>query len=96
MSSFIYFDYSEFEKEHNVRCWIEDNELKTFPELSNLEFLIQENIKKFGKNIAARFRQNAYQIESDPLYFLWQRGKATEKDWIDKVTEIENRYPDPL
>lgn len=39
-------------------------------------------------------RQAAYQKESDPLYFMWKRGEATEQDWLDKVAEIKARYPD--
>lgn len=38
-------------------------------------------------------RAEAYRVESDPLFFKWQRGKATEQEWLDKIQEIENRYP---
>jgi hypothetical protein len=40
-------------------------------------------------------RRNAYQTESDPLFFQWQRGEATEQAWKDKVAEIQARYPEP-
>jgi len=40
-------------------------------------------------------RHTAYVAESDPLFFQWQRGEATEQDWLDKVAEIQARYPDP-
>lgn len=39
-------------------------------------------------------RQQAYQAESDPLFFKWQRGQATEQEWLDKIAEIKQRYPD--
>lgn len=39
-------------------------------------------------------RQQAYRDESDPLFFKWQRGEATEQEWLDKVAEIRSRYPD--
>jgi hypothetical protein len=39
-------------------------------------------------------RQAAYQSEADPLFFKWQRGESTEQDWLDKIAEIKNRYPD--
>ena len=42
-----------------------------------------------------RERQAAFQAESDPLYFEWQRGEGTEQAWLDKVAEIRARYPDP-
>lgn len=38
-------------------------------------------------------RSEAYRSESDPLFFKWQRGEATEKEWKDKVIEIQSRYP---
>jgi hypothetical protein len=39
-------------------------------------------------------RQAAYQAEADPLYFKWQRGEATEAEWLAKVAEIKTRYPE--
>lgn len=38
-------------------------------------------------------RQQAYMKESDPLFFKWQRGEATEQEWLDKIQEIKNRFP---
>lgn len=40
-------------------------------------------------------RHAAYAAESDPLYFKWQRGEGTEQAWLDKIAEIQARYPDP-
>lgn len=40
-------------------------------------------------------RHAAYVAESDPLYFQWQRGEGTEQAWLDKIAEIQARYPDP-
>lgn len=41
-----------------------------------------------------RARARAYQNESDPLYFKWQRGEATQQEWLAKVAEIKQRYPE--
>jgi len=38
-------------------------------------------------------RINAYRNESDPLFFQWQRGEATEQEWKDAVAAIQARYP---
>lgn len=43
---------------------------------------------------AKRQRAMAYREESDPLFFKWQRGEATEQEWLDKVNEIKQRYQD--
>jgi len=42
-------------------------------------------------------RQQAYQIESDPLFFSYQAGNptVTREDWIAARTEIQTRYPYP-
>jgi len=36
----------------------------------------------------------SYQTEADPLFFKWQRGEATKEEWLAKVAEIKERYPD--
>ena len=44
---------------------------------------------------ASQQRQLALQQEADPLFFKWQRGEATEQEWLDKVQQIRERYPYP-
>jgi len=42
-------------------------------------------------------RRLAYQNESDPIFFQYQRGENyTEQDWKDKVAEINARLPYPV
>lgn len=38
-------------------------------------------------------RHTAYVAESDPLFFKFQRGEATQQEWLDKIAEIKTRYP---
>jgi hypothetical protein len=40
-------------------------------------------------------RRNAYTQEADPLFFSYQRGEATEQDWLDAVESIRTRFPYP-
>lgn len=40
-------------------------------------------------------RQAAYASESDPIFFMAQRGEATMDEWTVKVAEIKARYPYP-
>lgn len=42
------------------------------------------------------YRLSAYQLESDPIYFEWQRGENTEEAWKAKIAEIQERYPYPV
>jgi hypothetical protein len=39
-------------------------------------------------------RKTAYREESDPLFFKWQRGEATQAEWLAAVNAIKARYPD--
>lgn len=38
-------------------------------------------------------RRAAYAAESDPIYFMAQRGEATQQQWLDKIAEIKARWP---
>jgi hypothetical protein len=38
-------------------------------------------------------RRAAYVAESDPIFFMAQRGEATQQEWLDKVAEIKARWP---
>lgn len=42
--------------------------------------------------IHEQLRSEAYQNESDPLFFKYQRGEVEKQVWLDKVTEIKARY----
>jgi hypothetical protein len=57
----------------------------TSDELAYFERQRQEQIE--------RQRRDAYAAEADPIFFKWQRGEATQQDWLDKVAEIKARFP---
>jgi len=40
-------------------------------------------------------RQAAYVTDSDPLFFEWQRGDATEQAWRDAVQAVKDAHPYP-
>jgi hypothetical protein len=42
---------------------------------------------------ARKKRAQAYAQESDPIFFKWQRGEATEEEYLAKVEEIRSRFP---
>lgn len=54
-------------------------------EISQRKAVINEN--------AIKNRLDAYRNEADPLFFKWQRGEATQQEWMGKVAEIKQRYP---
>jgi hypothetical protein len=38
-------------------------------------------------------RRASYAAESDPIFFMAQRGEATQQQWLDKIAEIKARWP---
>jgi hypothetical protein len=40
-------------------------------------------------------RRTQYEAQSDGLFFAWQRGDATEAEWLDAVAKVkaDNPYP---
>lgn len=67
--------------------WYQDWSIVALPEEEVT--LNKQNANEFVK----LQRAEAYKNESDPLFFKWQRSEATEQEWLDKVVEIKNRYP---
>jgi len=41
-------------------------------------------------------RQSAYQQTADPLFFEYQRGDATEQEWLDAVQAVKTAHPYPV
>lgn len=55
---------------------------------------IAERLEQMKAQAEAQ-RAEAYKTESDPIFFKWQRGSATEQEWLDAVAAIKQRFPDP-
>lgn len=60
----------------------------------------QEAVDQYNAQQLADFNQSqkqkrhaAYIAESDPIFFKSQRGEATNQEWLDKIAEIDARYP---
>lgn len=39
-------------------------------------------------------RRAAYAEHADPVFFKWQRGEATQDDWLAAVAMVKEWYPD--
>jgi hypothetical protein len=53
---------------------------------------LQPQITRDSQEVA---RKRAYEAEADPLFFMAQRGEATNAEWLAKVAEIKARFPYP-
>ena len=40
-------------------------------------------------------RAQAYRETSDPIFFEYQRGDATEQEWLDAVEAVKTAHPYP-
>jgi hypothetical protein len=40
-----------------------------------------------------KLRAKAYLIESDPIFFQYQRGSKTEQEWLDAVNAVKTQFP---
>jgi len=46
--------------------------------------------------VVQKARQAAYQSESDPIFFDYQRGEVTEQEWLDAVQAVKDAHPYPV
>lgn len=73
--------------------WLsEDIEKPTEEELNAQWTQVQYDIEY--ENVQ-KARQLAYQSESDPIFFSYQRGEATQQEWLDAVQAIKDANPYP-
>ena len=72
--------------------WLSDTPKPTQAELDALWPQVQyEN----QVALVEQARLVAYEQQSDPIFFKWQRGDATEAEWREAVAKVkaENPYP---
>lgn len=63
------------------------------PTQEQLDSIYEEIIGEKRQSVREK-RLRAYRDESDPLFFKWQRGEATQEEWLAKVAEIRQLYPE--
>lgn len=84
-----------FESDGSQDSFIPDGLVSiTESEANELRFPAQ-SFDQMTADVEAK-RAAAYREESDPLFFDWQRGKATKEQWDAKVQEIKERFPKPI
>lgn len=78
--------------DYNQLQWLSDDPKPTQAELDAAWPTVNYN-NQIAIIEAARLL--AYEQQSDPLYFKWQRGDATEAEWRAAVAKVkaDNPYP---
>lgn len=82
--------WSMLGSEYQSLVWHGPGKKPTFKKLEDAWEEVQAEVLN---EQASQNRQKAYQQESDPIFFDWQRGDATKQEWLDKIAEIKARYP---
>ena len=73
--------------------WLDDS-----PKPTEAELLAQWDAVEYQREYdAVTFaRQSAYQQTADPIFMQYQRGEATEKQWLDAVEAVKDANPYPV
>ena len=76
-------------------CWEHAISIKdgvTKPTKEEFDAKLAEVEAEWNTKKSDQLKQSAFQAESDPLFFKWQAGEATEQEWLDKRNEIKARF----
>jgi len=72
--------------------WLSDSKQPTKKELEALWPTVQYEV---AYEQVERARANAYRETSDALFFEYQRGDATEAEWLAAVQAVKDAHPYP-
>jgi hypothetical protein len=72
--------------------WLSDSKKPTEKELEALWPTVQYEV---AYEQVERARANAYRETSDALFFEYQRGDATEAEWLTAVQAVKDAHPYP-
>jgi len=91
-SNYVGFEWTLNGDTYDGLTWLSDSPKPTQQELDDAWPAVQYQQQRAA--IEAQ-RRNAYTQEADPLFFSYQRGEATEQEWLDAVQDIKDRFPYP-
>lgn len=78
--------------EYSGLTWLDESPQPTQAELDALWPTVQYETQCVAVEAA---RLAAYEKESDPLYFKWQRGDGTQEEWLAAVEAVKAANPYP-
>lgn len=80
------------DNDYQKLLWRSEDSKPTLKEIKNAwkDIELELEIERLSN-----LRKRAYQEESDPLFFEYQRGDIEKSEWIAKVEEIKARFPFP-
>jgi hypothetical protein len=72
--------------------WQDDSKKPTEAQLEALWPTVQTETARAS---VEQERAQAYRETSDPIFFEWQRGDATEAEWLAAVQAVKTAHPYP-
>lgn len=72
--------------------WLSEGDAPTEKELEALWPTVQYEV---AYEAVEQARAQAYRETSDPLFFEYQRGDATEAEWLAAVQAVKDAHPYP-
>jgi hypothetical protein len=63
------------------------------PSKQELDSLSVESEIKHNNFVINEQRKGAYEQISDPVFFKWQRGEATQEEWLAAIQQVKDMYP---
>jgi len=73
--------------------WLSDGDAPTLAELEAVWAQVEYEV---AYDAVQAKRQTAYRAESDSIFFDYQRGDATEQEWLDAVQAVKDAHPYPV
>jgi hypothetical protein len=74
---------------------VESEEIPLTPaQIADREAWAASEYQREYDNVTA-MRQFYYQRDSDPIFMQYQRGEATEQEWLDAVQAVKDANPYP-
>lgn len=76
--------------------WVGNDTERTYPDMTPIMAEYERLLGAEQHKQIERLRQAAYATQSDPIFFLYQRGDATEQEWLDAVEAVKSQFPYPV
>lgn len=75
--------------------WTGSDDDRTYPDPAPIDAEYNRLMAQVPHAEVEAARLAAYEKESDPLYFKWQRGDATREEWLAAVEAVKAANPYP-
>jgi hypothetical protein len=86
------YEWSMNGNDYSTLDWLDSSPKPTEAQLEALWPTVQAETARAR---VEQERASAYRETSDPIFFEWQRGDATEADWLSAVQAVKTAHPYP-